>query len=379
MYHNRLLHFTLKKELGEIYISIFLRSFAISLIGVFIPIYLLKEVGVSFNQLLIYYIITFITLAFAYPISAKLCSKFGVKHIILLSVPFYIIFYFLLYNLLNYEISIYLLGFVLGLGDGLFWYAYSADFAKCSDKKHRTEEVRFWFIVASLIGIVAPFIGGYLLSLSNFYILFGLVIILFIFSIVPLLMSKDIVLGHDFTISDIIKKENFENFFLYYLQGVRGVIVGIFWPLFIFFILEEYFSLGLIISGAALVSSISVWFVANYIDKINKVKFSEVGTLIDGIITFFRSFVRDFLQITAVTILGGITSYVVDISMSALGFDQANKTDVGGFLIFREMVFTLGRLSLLLAILLIGLDSIASLKLGFFILAGLSIVQNYTH
>lgn len=378
MNHYKLLHFTLKGGLGEIYISIFLRSFAISLIGVFIPIYLLREIGVSFSQLLIYYIITFITLAFAYPISAKLCSKFGVKHIILLSVPFYIIFYFLLYNLLNYEISIYLLGFVLGLGDGLFWYAYSADFAKCSDKKHRTEEVRFWYIIASLIGIVAPFIGGYLLSMLNFYILFGLVIILFIFSIIPLLMSKEMILGHDFTVSDVIKRENFENFFLYYLQGMRGVVVGIFWPLLIFFILEEYFSLGLIISGAALVSSISVWFVAGYIDKINRIKFSKVGTLIDGIVTFFRSFAKNFLQITGITILGGITSYVVDISLSALGFDQANKTDVGGFLIFREMVFTLGRLSLLLVVLLIGLSPIASLKLGFFILAGLSIVQNYT-
>ena len=375
--HHKLLHFALKRELNEIYISIFLRTFAISLIGIFTPIFLLKEIGISFNQLLLYYLIVFLTLAFAYPISAKLCSRFGLRHVIMLSVPFYIIFYFLLYNLLTYKISVYLLGFVLGLAEGLFWYAYSADFAKYSDRKHRVDQVKYWFIVASLIGIVGPFIGGYLLSLLNFYLLFVLVIVLLIFSVVPLLMSKDIVLGHDFTISDVINKKNFENFFLYYLQGMRGIALGIFWPIFIFLILKGYFSLGVISAGATLVSSIATWLIVGYINKIDKVRFSKIGTMIDGIVTFFRMFVKDFMQITGISLLGGITVNLVEISASALSFDQANKTDIGGFLIFREIAYTLGRLSLLFAILLIGLNAVWSIKLSFLILAGLSVVQNF--
>ena len=375
--HHKLLHFALKRELNEIYISIFLRTFAVSLIGLFTPIFLLKEIGIGFNQLLIYYVILFLTLAFAYPISAKLCSRFGLRHVIMLSVPFYIIFYFLLYNLLNYKISVYLLGFIAGLAEGLFWYAYSADFAKYSDRKHRIDQVKYWFIVASLIGIVGPFIGGYLLSLLNFYLLFGLVIILLIFSVVPLLMSKDIVLGHDFTISDVINKKNFENFFLYYLQGMRGIVLGIFWPIFIFLILRGYFSLGIISAGATLVSSIATWLIAGYINSMDKISFSKVGAMIDGIVTFFRIFVRDFIQITGISLLGGVTVNAVEISTSALSFDQANKTDIGGFLIFREIAYTLGRLSLLLVILFLGLNTVLSIKLSFFILAGLSIVQNF--
>ncbi|MEK6934749.1 MAG: MFS transporter [Nanoarchaeota archaeon] len=378
MYHDhRLLHFALKRELSEIYISFFLRAFAISLIGVFVPIYLVNEIGVKFTELLVFYIIFFITLAIGYPFSAKLSSKIGVKHVIMLSIPFHIIFYFLLYNMLRFDLSVYLLGFIIGFGSGLFWYAYNADFAKVSDKKHRGEEVKILFVAASIIGIVGPFIGGYLLSLLDFYLLFMMVIILLISSVVPLLSSKDITLGHDFNLMDIFIKKNFDNFFLYFVQGVRVIVAGVFWPLFIFYTLKGYFSLGIIISGTALVSSIAVWFTGNYIDKIRKVNFAKVGSVVDGIVTFFRAFARNFLEITGLSLISGIAHNLVEISTEALGFDQANRTDISGFMIFREFVYVLGRVSFLLAILLIGLDPIASIKLGFFIMAGLGILQKF--
>ncbi|MFH1592025.1 MAG: MFS transporter [Candidatus Woesearchaeota archaeon] len=373
--HYRLLHFTLKRNLSEIYHTILLKTFAISLIGIFIPIYLLKEIGLTFPQLLLFLIVVYLSVPIGYLVGAIFGLKTGINRLVALSVPFYIIFYLLLETFNNLNISIYILALIFGIGDGIFWFAYHIDFAKFSDKKHRGEEVKLWFVLASILGMLGPLIGGFLLGFFPFYVLFSLVIILFILSALPLLKAKNVVVKYNLSIKETFNKKNYENSHRYSVQALRHVSNGILWPIFVFFLVSGYFSLGLVFSGAYLVSSFVVWFIGNQVDKINRKLFSDFSSMIDGLVSFAKLFVSSFSQIMSVAILGGVSHSANEISQNALCYDQANKTKIVSFLFYRELIFSISRITFLLVLFIAALDVIPTLKLAFILVGAASVLQ----
>jgi len=106
--------FVPKEELVQIYVSLAIRSFALSLLGIFLPLYLYKEVGFAFNEMLSFYIFFPVVLAIMAPLAAKFCAKFGVKHSVLFSMPFYIAFLILLYLMPVFRTPIVVLGALVG-------------------------------------------------------------------------------------------------------------------------------------------------------------------------------------------------------------------------------------------------------------------------
>src|SRR3989344_5751520 len=85
------LSFFRNKEFNQFYLAIFIMSFGESLINIFVPIFLFNS-GFPIYQILFFYLLeAFYFLIFSYP-AAKLVSKIGVKHSILLSTPFFVAF-----------------------------------------------------------------------------------------------------------------------------------------------------------------------------------------------------------------------------------------------------------------------------------------------
>jgi len=77
-HHNHFLHFLHNRELNELYASIALRSFALSMIGIFIPIYLLQE-GYSLASVLIFFAVVTGIHAFGVFPAAKFSSRFDLS------------------------------------------------------------------------------------------------------------------------------------------------------------------------------------------------------------------------------------------------------------------------------------------------------------
>ena len=137
MHHDvhRVFHFLRNRELNELYASIAIRSFAISLIGIFIPIYL-YQIGYSFSLIFFFFALSAIFKAiFIFP-SAKISYKIGLKHSMLLSMPFLIIFFVLMFSLERFNWSIWFVTIFLGIHTALFWFSYHTDFSKFSRRKY---------------------------------------------------------------------------------------------------------------------------------------------------------------------------------------------------------------------------------------------------
>ncbi len=374
----RLLHFTLKRDLEEIYANLFLKTFALSLIALFIPIYLIKEIGFSFKDVLIYLFFLFLFLAVGYPLGAYLTNKIGIRKTIMLSIPFHLAYYLLLYGLEVYKIPLIVIGASYGIAEGIFWFAYNINFSRFSDRKHRGREVNLWYVIASGIGVFGPFVGGALLSYMDFYIVFIIVIFLLILSIFPLIHLKDIHYKNEFSLKKCFNLKYFDLAPQFLIQGARHLITGIFWPLFVFYIVEEYFSLGFIFSLASVFSCIIIWVIGNKIDQFDKKIFTNISSAIHGFVSFIKIFVKTFSHVYITAILSAITYGVTEVALNAVTFDRANNSKrIEEYFVFREFILALGRIFLIILILFSGLDLIGSLKLSFILLAGMSILQKF--
>ncbi len=96
----------IKSELQEVYLNLIIQSFALSLIAIFVPIYLIK-LGYSLNQALVFVMVELGMLSFFTPFAVSLAKRFGFKHVILYRAPLIVLYFIALYALNSVKIPIY--------------------------------------------------------------------------------------------------------------------------------------------------------------------------------------------------------------------------------------------------------------------------------
>jgi len=75
------------------------------------------------------------------PLAAKFASYYGVKHSVLISVPFYLGFVGLLYALPYLDTPLVIISSLMGLSQAFYWMGMHLVFHHASDHDHRGEEV----------------------------------------------------------------------------------------------------------------------------------------------------------------------------------------------------------------------------------------------
>ena len=117
-------HFFAQKELSEIYIAVIIRSLAISMIGLFIPIYMYVDLGYSISKIALFFI--YYTMAFALltVFVAKFSARYGFKHSMLISSFLTIIYLALLYYLKVGLVHYSIVGIVFGVSSAFYWLAF---------------------------------------------------------------------------------------------------------------------------------------------------------------------------------------------------------------------------------------------------------------
>ena len=347
------LHFLKNRELNELYISVAIKSFAVSTISIFIPIFLLN-LNYSLTSVLIFYAILNATHALFVIPSAKISSKYGFKHSILFSIPILIIFYLALYTLEQFSWPIYLLAVIFGISNSLFWMGYHVDFSKFSDKKNRGKEVGMTKIVSLIFHALGPVIGGLILTFIGFEALFATVSVLLIASAIPLFFSKDIHEPILFSIKEIFKGQKIKNTLAFAGHGIESGISSVIWPIFIFFtILNNFATLGSVSSLSILFSLVFVFIVAKFSD-IHRRLFLKIGSIMNALIWSIRFFIKTTFQVFIIDSFYGISQTLIHIPFDALSYDKANKSNIVKFIVFREMIIQTGRVILFLVMTVIA-------------------------
>ncbi len=344
------------RELKQLYLFVIIRSLAISLISVFVPLYLYRELGYSITSIAMFYIVYSLTFGLFVLIAAKIISRIGVKHTILLSSPLYIAYFIMLYFLKTKPELFYATATMVGLAASFYWLAFHIEFAWFSDRKHRGGELSVWYSLAIGVSLAGPFIGGMILTLYNFSMLYLIASIVYIFSVVPLFVSKDYKTSYSFSMRYIMDKEHIKDGMSFLALGIKDISLFVFWPIFVYLILRDYMSIGLLFSTST-AASIAVVFVYGFIsDRYNRRGVLRVGAMADAVVWFVKGFVSTVLQVFSIEILGAATHHSMNVPFNAMVYDKTRKH--AEYLIFREMFISLGRIIVLLTVIATG--SIAS-------------------
>ncbi len=314
------------RELNEIYVSMALKTFAISMVSIFVPIYLVN-LGYSFVQVFIYYAVVRIVHALSVVAAAKTVAKFGLKHAILFSMPFLILYYLALYYLPVLNISIYWIACLFGIHNALYWVGYHVDFARSSQKIHRGMQIGALYVFSMLFMILGPALGGLILLVSGFKVLYSLVFCLLLFSVWPLFLSKEIFESFELGFSRLSLRKRFRTLLTFVGFGIEHTVATVIWPIFLYFqIVSDFSKLGLISSLSILFSVVFVYFAAKFADYKRRLALS-FGAILNSLVWIARLFVTTTGQVYLVDSIYGSTRSFMYIGFEAIFYDKANHVD----------------------------------------------------
>lgn len=187
----------LKREVAELYIAVAIKTFALSMISIFEPLYLYK-LGFSISQILFFYIATYFLYFFIVPLGGKIINRFGFEHSIFFSIPFCILYFLALYLISIYPFFIFIAPVFSIIYKTLYWLSYHANLSKYGVEEERGKEVGALNVIDLLFGAIGPLLGGLIIVSFGFNILFIIVACILFVSIIPLFSTKENFVSKDF-------------------------------------------------------------------------------------------------------------------------------------------------------------------------------------
>jgi len=350
---HHILRITKNKELIEIYASVALRMMAFSLVGVFVPIYFIRELGFTVNKVLLFYLYWAIMTIILTPIVAKLSARFGFKKMMFAAAPIAILYLLLLNLMKSYDIHYLWVAFLSAVSMQMFWIGFHIDFSRSSDKQKMGEEVGWWYTILMAVGLAGPILGGVLIKFVGFGMLFMFASLVMVLSAVPILFSKLKVTPGDFKIMTAFRKEYLRDFVVYMAYGIKEIADALIWPLFIFLLLDDVVKLGAIFSAVAFASAVSSPIIGKITDKHQRQGLlRSLGAIVDGISWPARILFKTFPSILSVSVVSFLAFLMIDIPLYKKFYECIK--DHTECIVMRETALATGRIIAISVVMLLG-------------------------
>ncbi|MCK5416606.1 MFS transporter [Candidatus Parcubacteria bacterium] len=352
-----------------------IQGFAFSLIGIFIPIYLIT-LGYSVQIAILYYIFHYSFLLFFSFFVLTIARKIGLIQTITLRLPFLFTYLIFLYLLESTQIPIIIIAFFSGLESALYWIPSHIIFSRNTSSENIGTQTGKLFALPQIAGIFGPFIGGFTAVTFGFKPLLAIVFLFILLSIIPLLILKN--KNKNFynkpnKLKLSTSKKLFKNykkyFFLEIFDNMAEEVGAIIWPIFVFQNLNSIQSVGYVGTITGLCGAIFTLLIGKFSDKFNKKKLIKIASLLLIFNWSVMYFANNALLIYIFTIFSGFFFTLLVVPYSAIFYRISHKENSDNFFVWREIPIGIGRI----LILLIALVLVSNLKL-LFPIAGLAYI-----
>jgi len=332
-----------------------LLDFGLNIFGLFLPIVLYQVYG-NTDLLIAWYISHSLGYFLLAPLGGRLMNKIGIRKSlyigVLFRIPYFIAFY-------NFESNPVLFAIISSLSlivvRSTFWLPFQTDSAKFSSKKDRGKQFSLLFSISSLLSIIAPVLAGFLMDKWGFALVTVVSMIVTLSCMVPFLFlpktKETVTWTYAETMRYFFHPFNRRMVTAYMADGAVGVINGVFWPLFLFFILEgQYSAVGFITGGVLLMGLILRLAVGHFLDKFNKVKMVKVGAILNSSAWILKTIVASALQAFVISIYHTMALIVLRTSLDTLVYEKAADRGhyIDEYTLIKEMSIHLGQVSILI-------------------------------
>ncbi|KKR20466.1 MAG: Major facilitator superfamily [Parcubacteria group bacterium GW2011_GWE2_39_37] len=347
-HHNHHVHdFFKQKELNELYISHGIMNFALGLVSVFVPVYL-YTLGYSIVAILGYFFLNSLSFVLLSYVGARAVAWLGVKHSMLTSVVFLILYFIGLRQIEAYPWLFFILPIARTMEMMLYNYSFHLNFISHADRKDHGKDVTFDQTIALLAGLAAPFVGGLLAKFFGFNVLFFVGLSIIAVSVIPLFFSAEsyakLAFNKKGLYKDLWSREGRPLLFSYSGYAIESWIGLILWPIFLMIILTDTSKVGALISLPAFITLIFFYFFGKKIDQLNKNKLLSIGSILHFFGWVGRLFVQGFDSVFLVDAYKRLSERFVQIPWSAIFYDIASDGNYFKMIVQREVALNVARM-----------------------------------
>lgn len=389
-------HFNKKiTEKSALYLTHSLRQAAVGVLGIFLPIYIfiISSKFLIFTSdliingicwVLLYFLIrSFSVVLSVYLFGNRMFSTFNLRRSIVMS---FVVLIVELTILILSEGNIFLLipaGLLAGLNVTLYFIPFHSFFVqKMNDGTgHYGKNTGLRYAFERITSGVAPFIGGLIISIFGFPVLFVFAIALLCIASIPILYSVNEGIHRNHYIKDITKnyltsKKYAKLTAAFIGNAFEAVVFIVFWPILIYILVKDFTNVGLMNSVAILFSIVSLYIIGMVIDKFGKNnvhKFGILSTSLGFIPKIFSNNVPLLIWLDFVDRFNSAFYIVPDMTMV---YEKARRSEnASDFVIYRELCIHLA--IIFLAFCLIILLPLLGSWRWVFIIASIGAVLTY--
>lgn len=328
----------------RIYTSHTIRSIALSLIGIYVPIYLLT-LNYPLSKVLWFFIIVHTSaLLIGLGIIVPLLKRYGPITVLKCSFPLHVLFLTLLLLLENNPIPLVLIAVLSGAQNMAYWMPLNLLFIKHSNKKDMGSNLGKFFALPKFFGIFGPLISAVMIPFVGFFPVFVVSIFSLGISYIPLLKVPDntVKVALNFTKAwNRLRKQKT----LFILEGLDNVIEESewFWGIYVYLLIGSLSTPGIIGSLEAVGGAIFTVLVGKYANGHAK-KLIPIGAILLLVIMISRIWITDALTAYTITVFASFVMTLFLVSYFTSIYKAIKGEDEEEFIILREIPTTLGRL-----------------------------------
>lgn len=374
-------HHADEKSIHALYIHSGLRNFALAMVGLFVPIFLYQQ-GVQYfgGDLVggIKAIIIFLALlrlaSFSFQfVATKFLLNQGVAKSIMVGCALLSLSILMLNIASSSFLFIIPAALLFGAYTPFYWHARHGLVSEGFVVGRLGSEVGSIIMIDKVGGVLGPVVGGFIIALIGFQVLFYFGLVLILLSVIPLFYVKhQLNNNYDISVKEVIfwllNKKHSYTMLAFSGQNVSEVVATFFYPVFIFLIAGSYEKTGELVSVTLALGMITAYLSGKYYDKKHNAQGLKISATAKSVIWAFRPFVVNFPQLA---ILDGAMKLIAPFHAVSYysAFYEDTQTKGGHtllLLVAREWIFSLMFIVLLTAIYLsLGLTNIWLVIFGF--------------
>lgn len=347
----------LHNKYNNLVIADTLRLIALSMISLFVPIFLYKNLGFTVYQIAFYELYLFVGVVCMHYFSLLNIAQFGIKRMLIssyfLNVLFYLVLTFsgiLLKNVSGLSFLL-LLGAMDIVASAFYWTAHHVYFLKATKAEHQGEKLGMLMGIPTLMSIVSPLIGATVITFLGFYGTFFISALFIFVAAMVLLSAEKIVVDTSLNFKKILDFGRMRKNMIFIIQGMGTVATGFFWPILLFFISVQLISIGILYlfsnSAYALVSYLG----GKNMDKNGSNRIGKFGAIGQGSSLILRAVSTTIFSITTFQTMGGVFNGLLTVALDGSFYKQANG-DMANNIMNREMYMHVGRILIILLFIL---------------------------
>ena len=359
-------------DFGNLVLYEFFKNFALSILGIFIPILIYSETQSLMLPGVFLLVKAFTGFLASYPVM-KVINRYGFRSGLSASYIFLVPAVLMIYQLEIGFAVVSTVAILYSTGSTFHTESKDLEFAKGSEKDDRDLKAAHLNALPNIGRLFGPAIGGLVSAWAGFGAMLLTALAAIILSLIPArnidLKTKTKELG----LRSVLTKKNLDYSPVFLSRGAQNYAAVAIFSLFTYIFIAGNFASGLVRSMDTLGFMVMAYFSGFIASKYSRFRIIAVGAFIAGLTYILRIAVSTPVEAFLVSILGGLAFKLYDIPLFSDFADRAEAAEERSFYTAKKMFNSLGKA--VTSLLFIGVAVSSGERQAFnavFIFAGLS-------